>query len=244
MAGMTKLREWLPSTQAMSHAAQLRVEVYTGITMRQALGMVVLLGLAAGFIPFLANWFVAARVGAALPLALLARAGAAMQEQAPILAPVFPAGPAMALWGELYQTLAGLGQPLPGWLAGGVSALGEWINWPLRWLELWIVYGLLVMVVNKLLGATNTLQRFYAATGFAAVPLLLSGLSPIPCLGGLFSLVAWLWALAVYVRANQAVTGFSTGRALLAVFLPLGALFLLFLLLVGLWLIGLLFTLA
>ena len=236
----TKMREWLPSTQQMSDAAQLRPEAYTAITMRQALGMIVLLGLVAGFIPFLVNWALAARTGAALPLAMLARAGAAMQG-GPL---VFPAAPVMSVMGDLYQTLAGLGQPLPGWLAAGLSALGEWISWPLRWLNLWIVYGLLVMVLNKGLGATNTLQRFYAATGFAAVPLLLSGLAPIPCLGGLFRLAAWIWALAVYVKANQAVTGLSLGRSALAVFLPLGAILLFFLMLAGLWAMGLIFALG
>lgn len=230
-------QEWLPHSQQMSDAVQLRQDVYGTISMRQALGMILVLGLAAGFIPFLMNWFQAARVGAALPLAQLAIAGAEMQKNIPQFMPWFSGLPSMEAIAELYQTLGGLGQPFPGWLAAGLSALGEWINWPLRWLSLWMGYGLLVMVANKLLGATGTLQRFYAATGFAAVPLLLTGLSPIPCVGAVANVVAAVWSFAVYVKANQAFTGFSLARTLLAVVLPVVVLFILGLLVIAVLLV-------
>jgi hypothetical protein len=230
-------QDWLPHSQQMSDAVQLRQNVYGTISMRQGLGMIVVLGLAAGFIPFLVNWFQAAQIGAALPLAQLARAGAELQKSAPQFMPWFPGLPSVETVADLYQTLGGLGQPFPGWLAAGLSALGEWINWPLRWLSLWIGYGLLVMVANKLLGATGTLQRFYAATSFATVPLLLTGLSPIPCVGAVFNILAAAWSFTVYVKANQAFTGFSLTQALLAVVLPVIVLFVLWLLVVGFLLI-------
>ena len=127
---------------------------------------------------------------------------------------------------ELYATLAGLPQPLPGWLAGGLSSLGVWLSLPINWLGGWIVYGALVMAVNVALGATCTLQRFYAATGYAVVPLLLTAFAPVACLGPLASLIGVLWAIAVYVRANQDVTGLPLLHSGLAVALP--ALILLF----------------
>lgn len=216
------LRAWLPSTQQMSDAAQLRALGFADTTMRQALGMIVWLGLLAGALPFLVNWGQAASAGTALPLARLGQAGAEIA-QAPLgfvpglLSPVQVA--------ELLQTLAGLDQPFPGWLAAFVSALGEWINWPLRWLSLWILYGALVMSINKGLGAGNRLQPFFAATGFAAVPLLLTGLAPIPCLGGLASVAGVVWALVVYARANEVVTGMPRLRAFAAVLAPLVLLF-------------------
>lgn len=234
------VRNWLPTPQQMSDAAQLRDEAYTGITMRQALGMIALLGLIAGIIPFINNWIFAARVGAALPLARAAQTGVELDQRLPDFVIGLPGFLNPALVSDLSQTLAGLGQPLAGWLAAGLSSLGAWLNWPLAWLTCWVVYGALVMVVNKALGATVTLQRFYAATGYAAVPLLLTGLSPIPCLGPLLALVGVLWAALVYVKANQAIASFTLARAVLGVLLPLLLLIFVGLLLFGLSLIGLL----
>ncbi len=221
------LRQWLPPPQKMSDAIQLRAPGFANTTMRQSLGMVVLLGLLAGFLPFLFNWGQATAAGSALPLARLAAVGAMLNasllergamNQAPIQ---FVSGLfGLAQLGELFQTIAGLEQPFPGWFTAFLSALGEWINWPLRWLSLWIVYGALVMVCNKALGAANRLQPFFAATGFAAAPLLLSGLAPIPCLGRVGSVAGVIWAVIVYARANEEVTGLPRSRSLIAVFLP------------------------
>ncbi|MXZ20530.1 MAG: hypothetical protein F4Y84_07985 [Caldilineaceae bacterium SB0665_bin_25] len=202
----------------MSDAVQLRASGFTETTMRQSLGMVVLLGLLAGFIPFLANWEQAASVGTALPLARLG-AQASLLQETPLdyISTYFDP----IQLGELFQVIAGLPQPLPGWLTAFISALGEWINWPLRWLAVWIVYGALVMVCNSVLGAACRLQPFFAATGFAAAPLLLIGLSPIPCLGRVCSVIGVVWAFIVYVRANEEVTGLPRLRSLTAVTLPL-----------------------
>ncbi len=212
------LHNWLPSPQKMSDAVQLRASGFTETTMRQSLGMVFLLGLLAGFLPFLVNWEQAASVGTALPLARLG-AQASLLQEAPLNSISTFFDPVHL--GELFQVIAGLPQPLPGWLAAFVSALGEWINWPLRWLAVWIVYGALVMVCNNVLGATCRLQPFFAATGFAAAPLLLIGLSPIPCLGRVCSVVGVIWAFAVYARANEEVTRLPRLRSLTAVLLPL-----------------------
>ncbi|MYC93426.1 MAG: hypothetical protein F4X14_00515 [Caldilineaceae bacterium SB0661_bin_32] len=212
------LHNWLPSPQKMSDAVQLRASGFTETTMRQSLGMVFLLGLLAGFIPFLANWEQAASVGTALPLARLGAQGSLLQETPfDYISTYFDP----IQLGELFQVLAGLPQPLPGWLTAFISAFGEWLNWPLRWLAVWIVYGALVMVCNNVLGATCRLQPFFAATGFAAAPLLLIGLSPIPCLGRVCSVIGVVWAFIIYARANEEVTGLPRLRSLTAVTLPL-----------------------
>ena len=213
-----RLHDWLPTPQKMSDAVQLRASGFIDTTMRQSLGMVVALGLLAGFVPFLVNWEQAASAGSALPLARLG-ALASRLDQTPLN--YAPAIPNAALMGEFLQLTAGLDQPVPGWLAAFLSALGAWINWPLLWLTVWIVYGALVMVCNKALGAGVRLQPFFAATGFAAAPLLLIGLSPIPCLGRVSSVVGVIWAIIVYARANEGVTGLPRGRSLAAVLLPL-----------------------
>ncbi len=212
-------RNWLPVPQQMSDAVQLRRHAYTNISMQQALGMIILLGLLAGFIPFTVNWVNSARMDAALPLAEAARASIRLDQTLPTFFVGIP-GINSASLVELYPTLAGLPQPFPGWLAGGLSALGRWLSLPLNWLGIWIVYGALVMVINKAFGATCTLQRFYAATGYAAVPLLLTGLAPVDCLGGLATLAGVVWAVAVYIRANQDITGLPLLQSALASVLP------------------------
>ncbi|RME57478.1 MAG: hypothetical protein D6790_13190, partial [Caldilineae bacterium] len=114
---------WLPAPQEISDAVQLRRGVYSRGTMQQALGMIFLLGLLAGLLPFLVNWFTAARIGTALPLAQVARALA----NTPAVAPwpdMAPMGFNPQAWGEVAGTLAGLPTPFPGWLAAGVTALG------------------------------------------------------------------------------------------------------------------------
>lgn len=177
--------------------------------MRQALGLVVVAGLLAGVIPFVVNWVSSAQAGGVLPLVQLARAA-----QAQDLVPLAP------LWSAL-QDLGGL-QPavFPVWLAAFLAALGEWINQPLNWLTWWIAYGAAVLLTAKVWGAPTTLQRFYALTGYAAVPLVLTGLGPIPFLGPVVSFVAVVWTLTVYGRAVSAVTGLSFGRTVLAILLP------------------------
>ena len=77
------------------------------------------------------------------------------------------------------------------------------------------------MVCNSVLGATCRLQPFFAATGFASAPLLLVGLSPIPCFGRVCGLVGVIWAVVVYIRANEEVTHLPRLRSLAAVLLPL-----------------------
>jgi hypothetical protein len=176
-------------------------------------------------------------VGAALPIAQAATGAVELREAMPgvfIGAPGFEPE-AVA---DFALTAAGLGQPLPGWLAAGLSAFGAWLSWPLNWLTLWIVYGALVVVANKAFGATMTLQRFYAATGYAALPLLLTGVSPIPCLGPLLALVGAVWAAVIYIRANEEVTGLPRVRAVAATLLPILALALLTVIAVALFLIS------
>lgn len=227
-----KWNHWLPAPQQMSDAVQLRRHAYTNLTMQQAMGMIVVLGFMAGILPFVENWILAARLNTPLPLAQAARSIMEMEQAFPDLLIGVP-GMAPTAFSDFLLTVAGMEQPLPGWLAAGLSALGEWLNWPLHWLTIWIVYGALVMSASKLFGAHTTLQRFYAATGYASVPLLLTGLRPVPCLGTLASLVGFVWAVAVYTRATAEVNQLSPMQAVAAVFLPLAVLILLSMVLLG-----------
>ena len=217
---------WLPAREQMIQAVQLQFDqpnamnqpVATvaapsvwAISMRQGLGLIVAAALAAGLLPFLFNWVMAARLGTVVPLAQLAQVGAE---------PIEADGPLWML-DETWRTLAGLSPAFfPGWIAAFLSALGEWINGPLRWLTGWLVYGLGVLLVAKVWGAPATLQRFYALTAYAALPMILTGLRPIPCLGVLAQIIAVVWMLAIYATSVRAVTGLNWGRTAIAVLLP------------------------
>ena len=110
---------------------------------------------------------------------------------------------------------------MPGFLAALLSSLGIWLNTPLNWLSNWIVYGAIVAALARMMGAHGTLQLFFAATSFTAAPMLLTGLAPIPFLGPVAVIVAWVWAAMVYYRAVRLVTRLDAARTLLSMFLPL-----------------------
>jgi hypothetical protein len=234
---------WLPAPQQVSSAVQLRLAETTQATadapevpdnpattsMRQGMGLVVISGLLAGLLPFLWNWIIAMRAGAALPLVQLERMVAGRVGSSPNLP--------MAGWHEAAQIIVGLDPALPAWLAALLSALGDWINQPLNWLAFWLVYGLGVLIMSKWLNTPTTpqptLQHFYAATSYAFVPLIVTNLGMLPCVGWLVNLAAGAWGFVVYLHAVQAVTGLQRERALMAMLLPLGLGLLLALVLFG-----------
>lgn len=236
--------DWLPRQEQLISALQLRIdealnptENHPGATMRQGLGLVVVSALLAGTLPFVVNWVVAARMGTALPLA---RAAEEFQRRADQLRSTpLP----FQVWAETANSIAGMSPRLPGWITSGLSALGQWLNMPLNWLTIWVVYGLAVLVIAKLLGASTTLPRFYAATAYGFAPLTLTLFSPIPCLGWLATVVAGVWALLVYIHAIQVTTALSLGKALLATILPAVIFALVSLILLGTVLTSLLATL-
>jgi len=214
--------DWLPSLTQVQQAIQLRFEAAPApsvglyndrtdalaITMRQGLGLVVVAALLAGFIPFLVNSVTAIGLGTPLPLIKLAQ-----QTQR------FNVMPSQL--GQSLQTVAGLAPALfPRWLAALLSAVGAWINWPLNWLTWWLVYGVATLLATKIWGAPPTLQRFLAVTSYAAAPLILTGLGPIPCLGFVAQIVAVVWMLAVYAASVRAITRLDWGHTIVAILLP------------------------
>lgn len=221
-ADWTRWSNWIPTLDQMAAAARLNVRDAVDpwergavtVTMRQGLGMIALLGLVAGIIPLLANLWQGIAMGAAVPLAQAANNVAPLTTAYPPDSPIY-------IFSTTVQTIAGLPPRMPGVLAGLLSALGVWINTPLSWLALWIVYGLFVGGLARLMGAANTLQAFFAATAFAAVPLVLTGLAPIPWIGPLLALAGTVLAFAVYYMAVRYVTRLDGGRTFLAMLLPL-----------------------
>lgn len=225
------------------------------ISMRQGFGMICLVGIVAGLLPFLFNMALAGRAGVALPFAQSTQLYDSVvdsltqgRDATPLAEQMFygpDASPSDAM-GDAQELLSGnptdqairkIAELPPIWPVSAVallSVLGEWINWPLRLLAVWVVYGTIVLLICHLLGATTTLQNYLAATSYAALPILLYGLLPIPLLGALALLVGTVAAIVVYVVMARTVTGLNTAKTLVAMLAPLLLAFVLGLLVVGL----------
>jgi hypothetical protein len=212
---------WLPDFNQMWNAARLNLtdaldpfeRGIVTVSMRQGIGMIIVLGLLAGLLPFVANLWLGLSMGAAAPLAAAATALAE-------LAAEYAANDVAAYVASNAGILAGIEPQMPGFLAALLSSLGLWLNVPLGWLSSWLVYGAIVAGLARLLGANNNLQLFFAATSFTAVPMLLTGLAPLPLLGPIAVVTAWIWAALLYYRAVRQVTRLDVVRTLLSMTLP------------------------
>ncbi len=225
-SGVASIRAWLP-TQRQVRAAigldlaaaidgdellQHDLEGAPATTMQQALGLVFVCGLVAGLVPFFFNWITATRAGTSTMLLSAAR----QLDAVPLGSLPLP----FQIVANAVQTAAGADPIFPGWLAAFLSALGEWINWPLNFLTLWIAYGILALTLAKFFGALTTLQRFFAASGYAAIPLVLLGLSIVPWIGPLIALAGILLSLLFFYRALRHVTELPTFPCALSTILP------------------------
>ncbi len=214
---------WLPSTRQLADAARLRIAAALGpdyetdtyvagvhTSMRQAFGLIMLIGLISGLSYMIWLWALLARAAAVTPLLRL-------DDWSTRLALRFPSMDSFLL---IRQQVGGLSPRAPAWVAAGLNAFGAWLSLPMRLLAVWIVYGLLVLLVAKLLGAGTTLPRFYAALGYAALPGLLLIFWPLPIVGLVAAPVAAILALVAAQRAVRAATGLDGVRATMALLLP------------------------
>lgn len=217
------LQDWLPTRRQVADAFAGRMTAAVGpdptgvpfrrnvhTTMRQGMGLVLMVGALAALPALVVNWVAAARMGTVAPIVRLVQWTDGMSTQEP----------ARAVVGEAVRSLAGLQPVAPAWVAAGLSALGMWVNGALGLLGWWIVYGLAVLLLAKTLGAGTTLPRFYAATSYAALPLLLLAFGPLPWVGALFIIAGWLGALVLYSAAVRTATELSWGRAIFSTLFP------------------------
>ena len=165
-------------------------------------------------------------MGTSVPLAQLADGAAQMIG-------VYTGNAPLEMTAHTVQTVAGLEPRMPGVLAALLSALGLWLNWPLSWLANWIVYGTIVYAAARIMGARHMLPTFLAATSFIAVPLLLTGLTPIPLVGPLLAMAGLILAFVLYFRIAAYVTGLDAGRTVICMLIPVAVAVLIPLLLAG-----------
>lgn len=108
-------------------------------------------------------------------------------------------------------------------------ALGAWLGAPVRFWTLWFVGGLLVFALARMIGARTTLPRFFAATGYAFLPLVLLALLPVSLIGAIALIVAGVLFILMYAQGVQIATNMEWGHVLIAILLPIvlvcGALF-------------------
>lgn len=92
---------------------------------------------------------------------------------------------------------------------GGVigAAFGALIGWL-------VLAGIVYLVGDKIFGGTATWGEMLRTMGFAQAPGVLYLLGIIPILGGLVSLVVWLWILVAVVVAIRQGLDIGTGKAI------------------------------
>lgn len=117
--------------------------------------------------------------------------------------------------------------PLPRGLARLLAALGDWVSGAFSHLGSWLGYSIWVLLFAKWLGGAGDTKRFLGLTSLYAVPNLLSIFSPLPLLGGLITLIGWVWGVVVYVKGVQTSQRLTTGKAIAAALLPAVILFVL-----------------
>ena len=111
--------------------------------------------------------------------------------------------------------------PLPRPIMAFFRAVGAWISAVLGNIGPWLGYGVFVLLFAKLAGGRGILNLFYGLTALFAVPNLLQIFSFLPFLGPIMVFVAFLWGVAVYIRAVQISQDFSGGKAVLISVLPM-----------------------
>ena len=99
-----------------------------------------------------------------------------------------------------------------------MSPVGAFLNAVIGALLSWLVWSALTYFVGtKLFGATADMGEMLRVIGFAQAPRLLSGLSFIPCLGAILSLVGLVWALAASFVGIREGLDIDTGKTLITI---------------------------
>jgi hypothetical protein len=220
---------WVPTWRQVADAARLDMVAALGpepewpdfqrgvhSSMRQMTGLITIVTLVAGLPALVTNWIDLAARHTTLQISQLQGVLDRLGQVAPgRLAPGM--GDALTTSSQLLSGLTPMGGPQ---LAAGLSALSAWLALPLRVATVWIAYGVLVLLVAKLLGSGATLPRFYAATGLAVLPIALLVFFPVPLVGPWIGAVALILAFVAYIWAVSAATGLDRWRAAISALLP------------------------
>lgn len=110
-----------------------------------------------------------------------------------------------------------------------LTAFGGWLSHPFgaasfplsaAVLATWLGYGVWVMLAAKLMGGRGSLTGFFGTTALFAVPHVLDFFRWVPYVGSVIGFVAFIWGLAIYVKATAVSHRFRPALGLLSVVLP------------------------
>lgn len=124
---------------------------------------------------------------------------------------------------------AALPTALPEPFGAVFRAAGGWLSQPFAdsgfplaaaVLGTWLGYGVWVMLCARLLGGRGTLHGFFGATALFALPHVLGVFGRVPVVGAILGFVAFVWGVAIYVKATSVSHQLPIARALMAVAAP------------------------
>ncbi len=124
-----------------------------------------------------------------------------------------------------------------------VHIFGEWISTPFALLAQWAFFGLLLLVVVKLIGGTGTLRQHLVAVLLASAPLFLLFFAYVPDVapampisfnpaftyfGRILALLAAAWAVAILLKSLSVTHEFGVWRSLGAIVLTWAVIYVIF----------------
>jgi len=131
---------------------------------------------------------------------------------------------------QVAQQIEAVPRVFPAPIDGIFKSIGSYLSKPFADTRLplagvtlgtWLGYGIWVMLFARLLGGRAGLVSFFGTTALYVVPFLLAFFSFVPIVGPLLSLTAFVWGIAIYVKATAVSQEMSYGRSIAAMFLPL-----------------------
>lgn len=97
--------------------------------------------------------------------------------------------------------------PVGAFLTGLIGAFLAWVIWS----------ALTFFIGTKLFKGESSFNEMLRLLGFAQAPRLLSVFGFIPCLGGILSIVGWIWALVASYIAVKEGLDLDDGKTILTV---------------------------
>jgi hypothetical protein len=237
------MRTWI---RGLWDAVIFRTEAYQRLSERrdafmQGFLVIVVVALLAG-LPGFVNQFVKGLRPAGSEISDV-RAGLreAMQQMAPYLVGMgVPSGMQDAVLQQIEQNMESglniaseienLPTTLPRPIARTLEAMGAWLSVPFSSagfplgaavLATWLGYGIWVMLAAKLMGGRGTLAGFFGATALFAVPHVLDFFRWVPYVGTWLGVIAFVWGVAIYMKATAVSHKFQGALGVVAVLLPL-----------------------
>jgi hypothetical protein len=130
---------------------------------------------------------------------------------------------------QIIAEIEALPTALPRPVGKMLTAFGAWVSHPFgaasfplsaAVLATWLGYGVWVMLAAKLMGGRGSLVGFFGTTALFAVPHVLDLFRWVPYVGSFLGFAAFIWGLAIYVKATAVSHKFRPALGFAATVLP------------------------